>query len=222
MAFDGTTPAGAGSTGCGVFRTSTRWDHPRGRGEHTGPTVHRMVDPGPPPRARGARREDRGRHHGPGTTPAGAGSTRSLTFCRRGFRDHPRGRGEHQRPICSGLAARGPPPRARGAQGGTCCFRSAGLGFYSLVLTPAYGTKLSMVDDVSLGQREQSGQSARDLVAEPAGLTGNGQSAPPRMSRKCCSRPADRALVSNAALRPRTKSACRVGTATPRTSRPAR
>ena len=88
-------PAGAGNIRTRCTRSGTRRAHPRGRGEHFGPTAEAKDPRGSSPRARGtwcwlgvlSRRG--------GLIPAGAGN---MVECSRRIttpRAHPRGRGEH-------------------------------------------------------------------------------------------------------------------------------
>ncbi len=112
----GTIPACAGSTDSGRCTRRPDRDHPRVRGEHTwsrhklGPVL------GPSPRARGAPGAAALAAREVGTIPACAGSTRPAITRRRLSRDHPRVRGEHSATALSTGSARGPSPRARGAQ----------------------------------------------------------------------------------------------------------
>ncbi len=111
----GTTPARAGSTRrTGSSRDSPR-DHPRTRGEHILEPSPALASRGPPPHARGAHSSDRGSQRRRGTTPARAGSTPWAPGPRGAGGDHPRTRGEHIPAKVLKMAAKGPPPHARGA-----------------------------------------------------------------------------------------------------------
>ena len=119
-------PAYAGSTpGCATGPTSRR-DHPRIRGEHTGRDGVYAWAPASSPHTRGAHRGVRPVRRLGGIIPAYAGSTLLPTTCRSGTRDHPRIRGEHfcrRRRVCRW---RGSSPHTRGApaapagSGGRC------------------------------------------------------------------------------------------------------
>ena len=94
---------------------STRWDHPRVRGEQLLEELGDVGGVGPSPRARGAvglpvRLPERF-----GTIPACAGSRGPRHRMRGSVRDHPRVRGEQRLPRAAWARARGPSPRARGA-----------------------------------------------------------------------------------------------------------
>ncbi len=113
----GLTPAGAGSTTSSCWPTCRTGAHPRGRGEHRGPTRVPVRPAGSPPRARGAPDREPHRDHRRGLTPAGAGSTRPRPAPRPGGGAHPRGRGEHEELSYAASDKLGSPPRARGAPG---------------------------------------------------------------------------------------------------------
>ena len=88
-------PAYAGSTPCGRGATSTSWDHPRIRGEHSAVIAVKLRHAGSSPHTRGARPRS-------GRAPA-----------RR--RDHPRIRGEHRRGQAGESGGYGSSPHTRGA-----------------------------------------------------------------------------------------------------------
>ncbi len=100
----------------------------------------------------------------------------------------------------------------------TWCFRFVDLGFYSLVQTPAYCTKLPMTDDTPLEQRGKPDQKCPQPhpAPEPARIMSTGQPARARTPLKA-SRSRERH-----GDRSRSQPVCRAGTAAPRTSRPAR
>ncbi len=91
---DGTTPAGAGTTRPRRRRSTRSRDHPRGRGDDPAFQAERGGIQGPPPRARGRLRQQMRQRVQPGTTPAGAGTTRTAVCPAARVRDHPRGRGD--------------------------------------------------------------------------------------------------------------------------------
>jgi len=109
------TPACAGSRAPGSSRTSTRWDHPRVRGEQgTYPTyAGRFL--GSPPRARGAAAGARVPQFLHRITPACAGSSTCAPRSADSRRDHPRVRGEQGEGLGQWEEVTGSPPRARGA-----------------------------------------------------------------------------------------------------------
>jgi len=134
----GITPACAGNRRCSSPCTRGAGDHPRVRGEQSGPAPmrgHAPVDhprvrgeqisasqaagsfaarQGSPPRARGTghiRREVQG---GQGITPACAGNRSRRNRRRARIRDHPRVRGEQSSAVAGSEPNRGSPPRARG------------------------------------------------------------------------------------------------------------
>ncbi len=72
--FDGTIPAGAGSSAARPARSPPRRDHPRGCGEQIPTGIPTSTAAGPSPRVRGAVRAGRGPIRPVGTIPAGAGS----------------------------------------------------------------------------------------------------------------------------------------------------
>ncbi len=92
-------------------------DHPRGCGEHWSSSEFQRAVAGPSPRVRGAHRHRHRYRGGPGTIPAGAGSTTPSTPARSAARDHLRGCGEHVRGGRDGVLALGPSPRVQGAYG---------------------------------------------------------------------------------------------------------
>ena len=72
----GIIPACAGNTVSETCRSVSREDHPRMRGEHIGPTPHRLRGLGSSPHARGTLDEVRGDRYELGIIPACAGNTR--------------------------------------------------------------------------------------------------------------------------------------------------
>ncbi len=116
-----TIPAGAGSSAPdpAVWRRSgAKSDHPRGRGEQTGPHAPLWFRLGPSPRARGAGRRPPAFWSAGGTIPAGAGSSSTGPTGLTGPGDHPRGRGEQLLSWDGLVRGAGPSPRARGAVDG--------------------------------------------------------------------------------------------------------
>ena len=112
----GTTPACAGSTATTPASGWPARDHPRLRGEHASGSGPSRWPRGPPPPARGARRDGPLVQPAERTTPACAGSTQTARGSRPRRGDHPRLRGEHRWTSTSFKVGRGPPPPARGAQ----------------------------------------------------------------------------------------------------------
>ena len=109
----GITPARAGTTFLFPPCCTVAWDHPRSRGNNSAALRLTEANRGSPPLAR----EQltciiRLRNNG-GITPARAGTTAFWFFCWRGFQDHPRSRGNNQRPILKLGRIRGSPPLAR-------------------------------------------------------------------------------------------------------------
>ena len=109
------TPACAGITTARPARSTSVQAHPRMRGDHQGLNVGAKQGYGPPPHARGSpfRRVRVVRRARP--TPACAGITCEPTRTRRGYRAHPRMRGDHRAPCGASPGAKGPPPHARGS-----------------------------------------------------------------------------------------------------------
>ena len=110
----GTTPAGAGTTVRPPSPAPVAGDHPRRRGDDAREIREKLQLEGPPPQARGRRISSRAAPGGPGTTPAGAGTTRHCRVAARQRRDHPRRRGDDTYTIRVRGAKKGPPPQARG------------------------------------------------------------------------------------------------------------
>ena len=88
------TPACAGKTCSDDVVYVLVGDHPRMRGEDARSIPSRMPEGGSPPHARGRRRRRRGLFDYSWITPACAGKTTLFRSPGRGFRDHPRMRGE--------------------------------------------------------------------------------------------------------------------------------
>ena len=91
----GIIPAYAGSTPPRDARKPNSWDHPRIRGEHASESFCIASYSGSSPHTRGARRRSRAARRASRIIPAYAGSTSSRAGPSRGYRDHPRIRGEH-------------------------------------------------------------------------------------------------------------------------------
>ena len=110
----GLIPAHAGKTRRRTRFTSSRWAHPRSRGENMQPraTASSLVGSSP---------LTRGKHWGHHTTidingliPAHAGKTKERTRGRRVFRAHPRSRGENLKVSLVPPATAGSSPLTRG------------------------------------------------------------------------------------------------------------
>ena len=108
------TPAHAGKTVSGVFRDPTARDHPRSRGENYADIVSLIGAEGSPPLTRGKLKKLWGMVSGYRITPAHAGKTFRRDFFKVIIRDHPRSRGENQRPASVICNAAGSPPLTRG------------------------------------------------------------------------------------------------------------
>ena len=94
---EGIIPADAGITMSRYPMISHMWDHPRGRGEHSARRGARCTGLGSSPRTRGARGPLVPNDGHRRIIPADAGSTSSSPRAHQPKRDHPRGRGEHDR-----------------------------------------------------------------------------------------------------------------------------
>ena len=94
----GIIPAYAGSTCRPCRPASTRWDHPRMRGEHSASSTTYLPPAGLSPHARGAHIAFVAPAPVAGIIPACAGSTRPPRGATRRSWDHPRMRGEHVLP----------------------------------------------------------------------------------------------------------------------------
>ena len=110
------TPARAGSTPARTSPRSRPADHPRSRGEHSTTRDTTGAVLGSPPLARGAQDVGIELVAGGGITPARAGSTGRGDRTGRGWRDHPRSRGEHFTFYPPEGGRYGSPPLARGAR----------------------------------------------------------------------------------------------------------
>ena len=129
---EGIIPAYAGSTATTSASSSMIRDHPRVCGEHKTRTETEAMPPGSSPRMRGAPEALQVVPHGGGIIPAYAGSTSSRSTVLRGFQDHPRVCGEHERRLERRQATSGSSPRMRGA-------RSCGHGLIAANgIIPAY------------------------------------------------------------------------------------
>ena len=84
------------------------------RGEHDGRNVVCEFNRGSSPHARGTQREPPAHFGGLGIIPACAGNTALLPILTNIIRDHPRMRGEHERPWFSRGEREGSSPHARG------------------------------------------------------------------------------------------------------------
>ena len=111
----GIIPARAGSTNPGKFQSPGTGDHPRSRGEHLPELGSIQVPEGSSPLARGALYVSGGKSPSCGIIPARAGSTRWSDRAPSAPTDHPRSRGEHERPYSKCGGSRGSSPLARGA-----------------------------------------------------------------------------------------------------------
>ena len=109
-------PAGAGNTRglCGGKREKSV--HPRGRGEHQGPSANPDPKDGSSPRARGTPPAAVVHRVRIRFIPAGAGNTRSSASHPPLSTVHPRGRGEHRSAIIRFTTESGSSPRARGTR----------------------------------------------------------------------------------------------------------
>ena len=112
----GIIPAYAGSTPRATQTLTTRWDHPRIRGEHVHRPNQRHGAWGSSPHTRGARHEVTRRRRPLGIIPAYAGSTLIPSACGVACWDHPRIRGEHWASSSSAILVQGSSPHTRGAQ----------------------------------------------------------------------------------------------------------
>ena len=116
VSVPGIIPACAGSTQTSRRGRTRRKDHPRMRGEHSLRYAPHVVTTGSSPHARGARQGIQDFVGSARIIPACAGSTTRTRPCTSELRDHPRMRGEHQRPSARRCRARGSSPHARGAR----------------------------------------------------------------------------------------------------------
>ena len=117
----GIIPAYAGSTPPRDARKPNSWDHPRIRGEHASESFCIASYSGSSPHTRGARRRSRAARRASRIIPAYAGSTSSRAGPSRGYRDHPRIRGEHNLAKRTGLPSKGSSPHTRGARSSAGC-----------------------------------------------------------------------------------------------------
>ena len=108
-------PADAGSTRQDSGRHRDDWDHPRGCGEHRNIAKHDARLGGSSPRMRGARVQARVQRPGRRIIPADAGSTEWAQTPSTGWKDHPRGCGEHTTSPSADWKLTGSSPRMRGA-----------------------------------------------------------------------------------------------------------
>ena len=110
----GIIPACAGNTPLATRLHGSRRDHPRMRGEHIALTHRYVVGMGSSPHARGTLHRQQQREPVGGIIPACAGNTPSERPARRGSRDHPRMRGEHDKVDYVLTGRLGSSPHARG------------------------------------------------------------------------------------------------------------
>ena len=108
-------PAYAGSTESPSRPTSSAWDHPRIRGEHTHPSSTVKTRVGSSPHTRGAPGRRLRRRPDSGIIPAYAGSTAPWSASATAKTDHPRIRGEHGALVGFGHGEDGSSPHTRGA-----------------------------------------------------------------------------------------------------------
>ena len=111
----GIIPAYAGSTPTATTRTPARPDHPRIRGEHSGPWSPKSPSGGSSPHTRGALCLSTSSRSDPRIIPAYAGSTGHFHAFWRRFQDHPRIRGEHLAVGDEDTHTVGSSPHTRGA-----------------------------------------------------------------------------------------------------------
>jgi len=107
-------PAGAGNTPPPPQKAAPAPVHPRGRGEHNASSAACVSARGSSPRARGTHLQPHLYVLQFRFIPAGAGNTAAQDRKSRTAAVHPRGRGEHVRPVTGDLHDRGSSPRARG------------------------------------------------------------------------------------------------------------
>ena len=110
----GITPACAGKSPWAAPSRPRHWDHPRMRGEKMVKKLNHQAILGSPPHARGKGAVDVPSDWCRGITPACAGKSSTDRCVPVVLWDHPRMRGEKQRPERPATAAQGSPPHARG------------------------------------------------------------------------------------------------------------
>ena len=110
-------PAHAGSTSLGRLRPAPNPAHPRSRGEHRRYDPADNEDWGSSPLTRGALGYWHPRRPHRRLIPAHAGSTKPSSGVRKGWRAHPRSRGEHTAARKYSTATAGSSPLTRGALG---------------------------------------------------------------------------------------------------------
>ena len=108
------TPAGAGKTADGAFRSSRSWDHPRRCGENNNACANYATYQGSPPQVRGKHGILAVLNETSGITPAGAGKTPRYCGVYVGAWDHPRRCGENQYHSCFALGKAGITPAGAG------------------------------------------------------------------------------------------------------------
>ena len=109
-------PADAGNTSDAGRRYRTRWDHPRGCGEHDCSAHPTRVTAGSSPRMRGTQVKNLTLDFWQRIIPADAGNTGAPANTRAYSGDHPRGCGEHMVWRVLGSRASGSSPRMRGTR----------------------------------------------------------------------------------------------------------
>ena len=109
-------PAFAGNTVSMTLVLRHFRDHPRIRGEHTGPGLGENGRLGSSPHSRGTRPGRSKKEAQYRIIPAFAGNTHSCLFRRLLNRDHPRIRGEHRGWMRSRQTGRGSSPHSRGTR----------------------------------------------------------------------------------------------------------
>ena len=110
----GIIPAYAGNTPFHRHRRTFSEDHPRLRGEHASSSGSSTMDRGSSPLTRGTRYDNASMILRGGIIPAYARNTRGHPSRRRGSRDHPRLRGEHELSEIEPSSKRGSSPLTRG------------------------------------------------------------------------------------------------------------
>ena len=117
-AVDRITPACAGNSLTSKIWRSTRWDHPRLRGEQRCLGNAVVPQQGSPPLARGTEHSATWRGGLTGITPACAGNRRPSAARAQTAGDHPRLRGEQAILVAVKVYVQGSPPLARGTERG--------------------------------------------------------------------------------------------------------
>jgi len=110
----GITPAFAGTTRGGSSPRHGSRDHPRIRGEHGTAATGGPTDVGSPPHSRRTLATHEAEPLARGTTLRGPSSTTGAWGGAARAGDHPRIRGDHDRPAWTSTWLAGPPPLSRG------------------------------------------------------------------------------------------------------------